>query len=495
VSADPIVATAGPAVADLEDLATDAPVDIVAADGLGRVHFIGIGGAGMSGIARILLARGVLVSGSDAKDSRALAALRALGATVHVGHAAGQVGDADTVVVSSAIRDANPELAEARRRRLRVLPRAAALASVMAGRRAVAVAGTHGKTTTTSLLTVALQHCGADPSFAIGGNLNDSGANAHNGTGELFVAEADESDGSFLLYSPHVAIVTNVEPDHLDHYGTAEAVEKAFLSFAERIEPDGFLVTCADDLGAVALTAAARARDIEVRTFGEHEDADLRVADLVIDGARSSFQAIARGRRLDRVELQIPGRYNALNAAAAFTVGLGLGFSSADLRTGLAGFTGTRRRFDFKGAVRGVRVYDDYAHHPTELRAVLGAAREVAAPGRVVVAFQPHRYSRTAAFLPEFGEALGMADEVVVMEVYSAGEDPVPGVSGAVLAAGVRRPGHHVVFEPSWSAVAHRIAERTRPGDLVLTLGAGDVTMIGPEVLDILDDSREEVGR
>ena len=291
------------------------------AEELGRVHFVGIGGAGMSGIARIMLGRGLPVSGSDAKDSVALAALRALGATVHVGHAAENVGDADTVVVSTAIRPSNPELLAAEQRGLRVVHRATALASVMVGRRAVAVAGTHGKTTTTSLLTVAIQHCGADPSFAIGGNLNESGANAHNGSGDVFVAEADESDGSFLLYSPHAAIVTNVEPDHLDHYGTAEAVAEAFERFAERVEPGGFLVACADDAGSARLAGVARARGVDVRTYGESAGADLRLDGLVTRGLGSSFEAVLRGRRLGRVELRLPGRHNALNAAAALAVG------------------------------------------------------------------------------------------------------------------------------------------------------------------------------
>ncbi|RJK97186.1 UDP-N-acetylmuramate--L-alanine ligase [Vallicoccus soli] len=438
----------------------------------------------MSGIARILLARGLPVSGSDAKESRSLAALRALGARVHVGHDAAHVADADTVVVSSAIRESNPELAAARERGLLVLPRAAALAAVMQGRRAVAVAGTHGKTTTTSLLTVALQHCGADPSFAIGGHLNESGANAHNGSGDVFVAEADESDGSFLLYTPSGAVVTNVEPDHLDHYGTAEAVTAAFDAFAARIVPDGFLVACADDPGSAALAARVRERGgVAVRTYGESEDADLRVDGLVLEGSGSRFEAVARGRRLGPVALQVPGRHNALNAAAALTAGLLLGQPASDLREGLEGFTGTRRRSELKGTARGVRVYDDYAHHPTEVEAVLRAFRGVVGAGRLVVTFQPHRYSRTEAFREDFGRALGLADEVVVMEVYGAGEDPVPGVSGATVAAAVPLPGDAVVFEPSWSAVAGELARRARPGDVVLTLGAGDVTMIGPEVL------------
>jgi UDP-N-acetylmuramate--alanine ligase len=463
------------------------PDEIPAADKLGKVHFVGIGGAGMSGIARILLARGVTVSGSDAKDSTALAALRALGARVYVGHEADQVGDADTVVVSTAIRESNPELAAARAAGRLVLPRAAALASVMAGRRSVAVAGTHGKTTTTSMLTVALQHCGADPSFAIGGSLNESGANAHDGSGDVFVAEADESDGSFLLYTPDAAIVTNVEPDHLDHYGTAEAVEHAFVQFSGRIVPGGFLVVCADDPGARKLGRIALANGVDVRTYGLVEDADVRLEGLAVTaGGGYAFEPVANGRRLGPIELQVPGAHNALNATAALSVGIGLGFSAADLRAGLSGFTGTRRRFELKGARAGVRVYDDYANHPTELEAVLKAAREVALGGRLVVAFQPHRYSRTAAFTKEFGVALGLADQVVVMDVYAASEDPIPGVSGAAVAAAVPLPAGDVVFEPSWSQVAARLVERAGVGDLVLTLGAGDITMIGPEVLELL---------
>ena len=450
---------------------------------LGRVHFVGAGGAGMSGIARIMLARGLTVSGSDAKQSRELEGLRVLGADVHVGHVAAQVDGADTVVVSTAIRDSNPEVVAARARGLRVLRRAEALAAVMADRRGIAVAGTHGKTTTTSLLTVALQHAGADPSFAIGGSLNDSGVNAHNGSGDLFVAEADESDGSFLLLAPYAAIVTNVEPDHLDHYGTAEAVEAAFAEFATTLDPAGFLVTGTDDPGAARLAATARAAGVRVTTFGESPAADVRVANLSLRGTGSQFDVLVDGTALGPVELQIPGRYNALNASAALAAGLGLGLPEAVLREGLHRFTGTRRRFDLKGTAAGVRVFDDYAHHPTELTAVLRAARQVVDGGRLVVAFQPHRYSRTAAFRREFGEALALADEVVVLEVYAAGEDPIPGASGASIAAAVPLPAEHVRFEPSWSAVAGLLAGLARPGDLVMTLGAGDVVKFGEEYL------------
>jgi UDP-N-acetylmuramate--alanine ligase len=453
---------------------------------LGRVHFVGIGGAGMSGIARVLLARGTTVTGSDAKESRTTAALRALGAAVHLGHDAAHVADADTVVVSTAIRPDNPELVAARQRGLQVLLRAQALAALMSGRRGVAVAGTHGKTTTTSMLTVAVQHCGVDPSFAIGGDLNEAASNAHHGSGELFIVEADESDGSFLAYRPHAAIVTNVEADHLDHYGDAAAVDRAFEDFVATVDPSGFVVACADDPGARLLTDHARARGIDVRTYGTSEDADLRLVGLTVSGTTSRYEPVLRGRRLPTVSLAVPGRHLALNSGAALLTGIGLGLPEALLTEGLGGFTGVRRRMELKGSVGGVRVYDDYAHHPTELVAQLAAAREVVGGGRLVVAFQPHRYSRTLAFAQEFGQALGAADEVVVMEVYAAGEDPVPGATGATVAAAVPLPAERVSFEPSWTAVPHLLADRAQPGDLVLTLGAGDVTAIGPEVLRLL---------
>jgi UDP-N-acetylmuramate--alanine ligase len=467
------------------------PEAVVEAAQLGRVHFVGIGGAGMSGIARILLARGVSVSGSDAKDSSVLASLRALGAEVNVGHEAPYVKGADTVVVSTAIREDNLEVLEARRLGIRILPRAAALASVMAGRRAVAVAGTHGKTTTTSMLTVALQHCGADPSFAIGGNLNESGANAHNGSGDIFVAEADESDGSFLAYRPEVGIVTNVEADHLDNYGTPEKYVRAFDEFVGRVT--GFLVCCADDPGARALAERARGQGVDVRTYGESADADQRIVDIDLGTKGVSFELVEHGRRHGRVQLRLPGRHNALNATAAFTAGRGMGFPAGELKDGLAGFTGTRRRFELKGFAGGAWVYDDYAHHPTEVSAVLAAARPLAGDGRVIAVFQPHLFSRTRIFATEFGRALAAADEVIVMDVYASREDPEPGVTGALVAAAVPLPPQNVTFEPSWSAVPARVADRVRPGDIVITFGAGDVTLLGPEVLELLD--REPAGQ
>jgi UDP-N-acetylmuramate--alanine ligase len=454
---------------------------------LGRVHVIGIGGAGMSGIARILVARGVTVSGSDAKDSRRLAALRAIGVDARVGHDAAHVGDADTVIASTAIKPDNVEVVAARAAGLRLMGRAEALATLMEGYRGVAVAGTHGKTTTTSMLTVALQHCGADPSFAIGSELNESGSNAHLGTGADFVAEADESDGAFLALPAYAGIVTNVEPDHLDHWGTFEAIEAAFLQFAVAIrDRGGFVTVCVDDPGAARLASSAGAAGVDVRTYGVSEAADYRVELLGTGESGWRFDVLERGVRIGVTELAVPGRHNVLNATAALVTGIGLGQPSSDLRAGLETFNGTRRRFDFKGVANGVRVYDDYAHHPTEIAATLTAMRDLVGDGRLVVAFQAHHYYRTALFVREFGEALGLADEVVVLEVFAPGEDPIPGASGVAMAAHVPLPPEQVVFEPSWSKVAGHLADRSRPGDVVMTLGAGDIAMIGTEVLELL---------
>ena len=468
------------------------PETLLPADQLGAVHFVGIGGAGLSGIARIMLARGIPVSGSDAKESRTLEALRTLGATCHVGHAPEHLGEASTVVVSTAVRETNPEVVEAQLRGLRLLPRSAALESVMRGRTVVAVAGTHGKTTTTSLLTVALQHCGADPSFAIGGDLNETGSNAHDGSGELFVAEADESDGAFLVYSPHAALVTNVEADHLDNYGTPEAYREAFVSFLDHIDADGFLVVVADDPGADELGRTAEERGLRVVRVGERADAEVRADSVVFAGSTSRFTVVDRGRRLGEVSLQIPGRHYVLDALAALACGLRLGYPFADLARGLGAFSGTRRRMELKGQADGVRVYDSYAHHPNEIVGDLHAARSIAGDGRVVVAFQPHMVSRTRIFGAEMGVALGAADDVVVMDVYVAREDPEPGVSGALVANAVPLPPEHVVFEPSWSATAGHLVERARPGDIILTLGAGDVTLLGPQVLELLEERADD---
>lgn len=454
---------------------------------LGRVHIIGIGGAGMSGIARVLAARGMQVSGSDAKDSRRLQALRMLGIDARVGH--GQSIEAETVIVSTAIPFTNSERVYAREHGILELSRAQALAEIMRGYTGIAVSGTHGKTTTTSMLTVALQHCGADPSFVIGSELNESGSNAHVGSGEEFVVEADESDGSFLALPAKVGIVTNVEPDHLDHWGEFDALEQAFETFGLEVgKAGGFVVTCADDPGARLLARRLQESGVDVRTYGESDEASVRMVDVQRGELGWMFDIVDAGVRQGRVQLQVPGRHNALNALAAYTSATGLGYSAQDVRQGLEGFSGTRRRFDFKGEVGGVRVFDDYAHHPTEIEATLRAAREVVGDGRVIVAFQAHHYYRTAMFVREFGAALGLADVAVVLEVFAPGEQPIPGASGQTLAAHVPLPPECVVFEPSWTAVAGVLVEHAQPGDLVMTLGAGDIGMLGSEVLEILRD-------
>lgn len=467
------------------------PEEIVAADRLGRIHFVGIGGAALSGIARIMAERGLPVTGSDDQETPFLPALRELGVSVRRGYAADHLGDADTVVVTTAAREDNPEVLEARRRGLLMLPRSAGLASVMQGRRVLAVSGTHGKTTTTSLLTMALLAAGADPTYAIGAVLVQTGSNAHDGSGDLFVAEADESDGAFLVYHPHAAIVTNVEADHLDIWGTEEAYRAAFVEFVDTIDPDGFLVCCVDDDGAADLATEARGRGCEVIGVGESETADLRARDLVFEGTTSTFTVLEADREHGTVRLQIPGRHYVLDALAALALGLRLGHSFDDLRRGLEGFTGSRRRMELKGEAAGVRVFDSYAHHPVEIAGDLQAARAVAGEGRLVVAFQPHLVSRTRIFGRAMGEALGAADEVVVLDVYLAREEADAAVTGRLVADAVPLPASAVTFVPTQDDVAAVLARKARPGDLVLTLGAGSVTEVGPEVLELLAEGAD----
>ena len=462
---------------------------VPSADDLGRVHFLAIGGAGMSGVARIMLARGVRVTGSDAKDVPVLKALESEGAGVWVGFHEGHQERADAIVMSSSIRDDNVELVAARERGVPVLHRAQGLAALMQGRRPVAVAGANGKTTTTSMLTVALQGCGLDPSFAVGGELAKHGTNAHDGSDDVFVVEADESDGSFVVYRPEVAIVTNVQPDHLDFYSNFTVVQAAYDAFVGTIRQGGLLVTCADDAGAVALAERARARGTRVVTYGFDPGADVVLSGHHQDGVTSSV-TVSDGGVERRMTLGVPGRHNALNAAAAYAAAVrGLGQAPERVLAGLASFTGTRRRFEPKGEAGGVVVVDDYAHNAGKVTAVVETAKDlVGDTGRLVVVFQPHLYSRTRDFATQLGAGLSPADVVVVMDVYAAREDPVPGVSGRLVADAVTaaRPEVEVHYVASWSAVAGYVAGLVRPGDLVLTVGAGDVTMVGPEVLRIL---------
>ncbi len=460
---------------------------------LGSVHIMGIGGAGMSGIARILAARGVSVSGCDVKQSRRTAALQAIGIDVETGHDSNHLVGVNSVVVSTAIPVANPERVAAGEAGIPVLSRAAALGVILNGFRGIAIAGTHGKTTTTSMFTVALQNCGVDPSFAIGSELNDSGANAHLGSGDLFVVEADESDGAFLHLQPQVAIVTNIEADHLDHWGTFAAIEQAFMDFATGVgQRGGFMVACHDDPGSLRMAMSARQAGVDIETYGESPDADYQMIDARPSPSGWSFDTVCNGVRLGRIQLKVPGRHNALNAQAVLVAMLRMGYPAQQVVAGLEEFSGTRRRFDFKGEVNGIRVYDDYAHHPTEIAATLTAAREVVGEGRLIVAFQAHHYYRTAMFTREFGESLGLADQVVVLEVFAPGEEPIPGASGQTMAGNVPLADECVVFEPSWSQVAAHLIQDARPGDIIMTLGAGDIGLIANEVVERLRDRHEQ---
>ncbi|MCC9145038.1 MULTISPECIES: UDP-N-acetylmuramate--L-alanine ligase [unclassified Arthrobacter] len=448
---------------------------------LGQVHFIGLGGAGMSAVARVLLAQGIPVSGSDSKDSPGLRALEELGATVFVGHDAGHVADADTVVVSTAIREQNPELAEARSRGLRVIHRSVALSAAMGEQDLVAVAGTHGKTTTTAMVTVMLREAGLDPSFAIGGDVAALGVNAAHGTGQVFVAEADESDGSFLNYTPRISVVTNVEADHLDHYGTEEAVFASFDAFAALLPADGLLIACADDAGAVSLVE--RSPGVRVATYGYADGADVRVSDTRPAGAGSAsilhYTVDGRGAEAELV-LQVPGTHNILNAAAAFAVALELGVDPQTAAAGLGTFSGAARRFESRGTARGVQVFDDYAHHPTEVNAALKAARTVAGGHRVHVLFQPHLFSRTRSFAAEFAAALDLADTATVLDIYPAREDPIEGVTSELITSRLNTPGG---YAGSPGEAVARVADGAAAGDIILTVGAGDVTALGAELV------------
>jgi UDP-N-acetylmuramate--alanine ligase len=472
---------------------------------LQRVHMVGIGGAGMSGIARILLDRGALVSGSDAKESRGVHALRARGASIRIGHDASSLdllpgGPTAVITTHAAIPKTNPELVEARRRGIPVLLRPAVLARLMDGRTTLMVTGTHGKTTTTSMLIVALQHCGRDPSFAVGGEMGEAGTNAHHGSGTCFVAEADESDGSLLEYTPNVAVVTNIEADHLDFYGSADAYVGVFDAFVERLAPGGALVVCVDDPGAAALAKRTAELGIRVLRYGSAPEQDY--AATLLSWEQQGTEAVAHiqlaGETYPRVmRLSVPGRHMALNALGALVAAIEIGAPVDAVLDGLAGFEGVRRRFELVGNAGSVRVFDDYAHHPTEISATLAAVRTVleqSGGGRSLVVFQPHLYSRTKEFAAEFGRALDAADEVFVLDIYGAREQPLAGVSGASVAEHVSVPARYL---PNFSAVAEQVAAAAGPGDVIVTMGAGDVTLLGPEIVTALraKDNRSAPGR
>jgi UDP-N-acetylmuramate--alanine ligase len=458
-------------------------------EGNERVHFVGIGGAGMSAIAVVLLARGMQVSGSDLKESRNTRRLRQMGARIFIGHKAENVEEADILVVSAAIPERNRELARAREMGLQVLPRAAMLSMIMADGMGVAVAGTHGKTTTTSMIAMIMREAGLDPTYVIGGELNDVGSNAHAGSGEYVIAEADESDGSFLLLRPWAEVITNVEEDHLDFFRDGEEVREYFSRFVSLLPPDGILVFSGDDPGAASLRDRGEARKV---SFGEGSENDFRCESASYFSGGSSFQVYNGEHHLGEVKLGIPGEHNVQNAMAslAFTLSIGVEFQTAS--RALSSFRGVQRRFQLVGEVAGVRLIDDYAHHPSEVITTLRAAALEEAE-RVVCIFQPHRYTRTAALWEGFAGALLLADLVIITDVYAAGEDPLPGVSGKLVVNALldAEPRKQVVYIPKRSELGSAASRFLRAGDLVLTMGAGDITQCAPEIAGILTEGSQ----
>ena len=447
---------------------------------LGTVHFVGIGGSGMSGIARILLGMGHRVTGSDLRDTSNVAALRELGAEIFIGHDAAHLGNPDTVVVTSALWPNNPEYLLALERGIPVLHRSMALAYLTGKKRVVAVAGAHGKTTSTGMIITALLDQGADPSFVNGGVIAALGASSAAGSSDLFVIEADESDGSFLHYDTAVALITNVDADHLDHYGTEEAFEAEFARFAQGARE--FVAVSADDPGAVRVTNLLR--DKRVIRFGFNESADVRLIRVDATGPRVNFDVSVDGKTLSAA-LKVPGEHNAVNAAGALAVLVGLGFEAEPSLRAIEGFGGTERRFELHGQQRGVSVYDDFAHHPTEVEAALKAARAVVGSGKLITVFQPHLYSRTRLMAKEFAEALALSDQVVVLDIYAAREDPEPGVTGALVSEAFKDQGR-VHYVPEWDDAPALAASLAEAGDFIVTMGCGDVYRMVPQLLAAL---------
>jgi UDP-N-acetylmuramate--alanine ligase len=454
---------------------------------IGSLHFVGVGGSGMSGIARMFLAAGHDVSGSDRSENHNTEALRALGATISLGHDAKNVKNASVLVYTGALWPDNPEYLEAVSRGIPVLHRSQALAWLINQQRLIAVAGAHGKTTSTGMIVTALTELGADPSFVNGGVIQSLGVSAARGSGELFVVEADESDGTFLLYDTAVALITNVDADHLDHYGSHEAFDQAFVEFASRAGE--LVVVSSDDPGAVRVTHALSGK--RIMTFGTDEAADVRVHSIVTKGP-VSFSLSWNGEEYDAA-LRVPGRHNAINAAGAFAVLVGLGFEPEAVIGAIAGFGGTERRFELHGTVGGVRVFDDYAHHPTEVAAALSAARSVVGDGKVIAVHQPHLYSRTQLMAGDFARVYeSLADHTIVLDVFGAREDPIPGVTGALVSERFTDK-TKVTYAPDWQEASDFAASIARPGDLIMTLSCGDVYRIVPQLLESLESAQSPV--
>lgn len=469
------------------------PITVVPASEVGPVHFIAAGGSGMSGIARLFAELGIETSGSDQSDSTALQSLARVGVRVHVGHDVANLGNAATVVVSSAVRSTNVELAEARRRGLRIWHRSAALASLMMGRRGVSIAGTHGKTTTTAMTAVMLTEVGADPSYVIGGPLSSTGVSAASGSGAPFVVEADESDGSFIQYPTEIAVITNVGADHLVNWGTPEAYADGFRAFATRPHVQHVVINI-DDAGSRDLAHQLVGEGVGIVTYGESPDADVRITEVEPSG-NGVTATLTFGTESGPITLQVPGNHNLADASAAYAVGRLLGYSHEVCVAGLGRYEGTLRRFQLICDTAGVRVFDDYAHHPTEIRAALTAARgateagneATGLSGRLIACFQPHLYSRTLDFSDEFGEVMTLADIAVINDVCGAREDPVPGVTGQlVVDAAIRHGANEVVYVVDKYDLPAALDDIARPGDLIITLGCGDVTIVGPLLAPLL---------
>ena len=445
-----------------------------------RIHLVGIGGIGMSGIAELLLNLGYGVSGSDLRPSPVTDRLSALGGRIHIGHAAENVALANVVVVSSAVRHDNVELMEARRRQIPVIPRGEMLAELMRLKYSIAIAGAHGKTSTTSMVATVLVHAGYDPTAIIGGRLDTLGSNAKLGSGEFIVAEADESDGSFLKLNPTIAIVTNIDREHLDHYGDFAAVQDAFVAFINKVPFYGAAILCLDDPNVQAVIPRIERRII---TYGTSSQADLAAAHVQIAGFGSSYELRSQAGALGSIHLQVPGQHSVLNSLAAAAAGLELDIPFATIAEALRSFQNADRRFQIKGEARGILVVDDYGHHPAEIIATLSAARN-SCDRRIVAVFQPHRFTRTASLEEEFARAFNHADVLIVLPIYAAGEDPIPGVSAERLVALIENFGHRdVSYVPDFAAAEQLLAERLSPQDLLLTLGAGDVWKVGERVL------------
>ena len=450
-------------------------------DQLGKVHFIGIGGSGMSGIARILIGMGHVVTGSDLRDSSNVAALRELGAKIYIGHDQSHLGNPDTVVVTSALWPTNPEYLLAKERGIPVIHRSQALAKLASSKRLIAVAGAHGKTTSTGMVITALMAMGQDPSFVNGGVINSVGQSSSSGTGELFVIEADESDGSFLLYDTAISLITNVDPDHLDHYGSIEAFHRVFADFANKSKE--LVVISSDDQGAKEV---AKLITKPMITFGEAKDATVRVQNIRED-ARVSFELVYKDEK-SSAKLILAGRHNALNAAGAVATLVSLGFDFQASVLEVAKFEGTERRFELHGQERGVSVYDDFAHHPTEVQAALNGARAVVGSGKLITVFQPHLYSRTRLFAKEFAQVLAESDEVVLLDIYAAREDPEPGVTGELILNNFSDQSR-IHYAPNWEEASAKAASLADSGDFIVTMGCGDVYRMVPQLLQALKKS------